>query len=137
VNFREATEEDFADIADKSITKGDKEFSDRENYSYVLEDDGKMICIGGFKIINSAMAWCWIDLSIDALDHKAVMLRTTKDWIASFAKEHKLRRLQAYVDVSFEEGINFIEHLGFERESIMKNAMPDGDAIMYRRLYNG
>jgi RimJ/RimL family protein N-acetyltransferase len=51
------------------------------------------------------------------------------------AKDKGIKRGQAYVDVNFPEAIRLVEHLGFERESIMKRFIGDGDAAMYARFF--
>jgi hypothetical protein len=134
MQIRETIDEDFAFVTDGSLTEGEKRYDERENYTYTMEHDGVIMCIGGFKMMNRSTAWCWLDISCEAEKHKLSMIRTIKGWIDAFAYEHKLKRIQAYVDAGYYEGLKFIEHLGFERESLMKDAMPNGDAIMYRRL---
>lgn len=44
----------------------------------------------------------------------------------------KRRRLTVYVDDSNHRSLNFVENLGFTRESVMERAHPNGDVIVYR-----
>lgn len=46
-----------------------------------------------------------------------------------------LRRVEAHVDVRFNQGIRWARMLGFEAESVMRSFTPDGgDAFMYVRI---
>lgn len=135
MKFRETTQEDLDFVANNSISRGvsGKPF-DSEDYCYTLEHEGNILGVGGFRLINSVTAWCWLDLTEHSKNHIIVGYRVIKEWIDVFVKEHELKRLQAYVRVGFEKGIRTAEHLGFEREFVMENFTPEGDAIMYRRL---
>ena len=82
--------------------------------------------------MNLTTAWCWVDM----LSHEDIRTsyRLIKEWIDDFAAAHELKRLQAYVECDFEEAIRLVKHLGFEKESIMKNFMNDKDAYMFVRI---
>lgn len=136
MKFREATQKDLDYAADTSVSRGvfGKQF-DSVDYCYVLEHEGNILCAGGFRLINSVTAWCWTDLTHHSKNHIIEVYRTMKEWIDIFVKEHELKRLQAYIRIDFEKGIRTVEHLGFEREFAMKDFTPEGDAIMYRRIF--
>jgi hypothetical protein len=135
MKFREAKQKDLDYVNDNSISRGvlDKQF-ESVDYCYVLEHEGNILGAGGFRLINSVTAWCWLDLTRHSQDHIIVCYRTIKEWIDIFVKEHELKRLQAYVRIGYDEGIRMVEHLGFKQEFVMKDFMPEGDAMMYRRL---
>lgn len=135
MKFREAKQEDLDYVAGNSISRGviGKQF-ESVDYCYTLEHDGHILGVGGFRLINSVTAWCWLDMTQDSKSHIIVCYRVIKEWIDVFVKEHELKRLQAYVRVGFDKGMRMAEHLGFEQEFTMKDFMPEGDAIMYRRL---
>jgi RimJ/RimL family protein N-acetyltransferase len=133
LEFREATKEDFDFVADHSVSRG-KVHPEYIDYVYTLEHDGKPLCIGGFKMVNYDTAWCWIDITDVAGNHTIAMYRVIRDWIDSFVKEKDLTRIQATVECDFEEAIRMVRHLGFRKESIMKNYVNDKDAFMYVRF---
>ena len=59
--------------------------------------------------------------------------RVIREGIDQFCKNQNIRRLQAYVECDFPQAIRMVQHLGFEKESIMKNFMGNNDAFMYVR----
>lgn len=133
MEFREARKEDLDFVANHSISRG-KPNADCIDYVYTLEHEGEPIAVGGFKLMNYDTAWCWINLTYISKSHIIIVYRVIKEWIDIFVKEHNLTRLQATVECDFEEAIRMIEHLGFERESIMKKYVEGRDAYMYVRL---
>jgi RimJ/RimL family protein N-acetyltransferase len=90
--------------------------------------------MGGFKLMNYDTAWCWIDITDVAGKHTFSMYRVIKEWISKFVKDHGLKRIQATVECDFEEAIRMVRHLGFKKESIMKNYVNGKDAFMYVRF---
>lgn len=135
MKFRETTQEDLDFVADNSISRGiQKRQPEQIDYCFTLEHEGGVLGIGGFRLINTTTAWAWLDMTHLAGSHIIVCYRVIKEWTDLFVKEHGIKRLQAYVEVDFEEAIRTVKHLGFEEESIMKNFMGDKDAFMYRRL---
>jgi len=135
MEFREATKEDFEFVANHSISHGISKYQPEcIDYAFTLEHDGVPLGIGGFRLINSATAWCWVDMADTSGKHIIIVYRVIKEWIEKFAEEHKLKRLQAYIKPDFPEAIRMVQHLGFERESNMEGFLPDGDAFMYKRI---
>ena len=131
MEFRETTEVDLAYMSESKSRGIQTKSPDRTDYVYTLEN-GKPIMIGGFRLVNLTTAWCWVDV----LSHEDIRVsyRLIKEWIDDFAQVHKLKRLQAYVECDFDEAIRMVKHLGFEKESIMKNFMGDKDAYMFARI---
>jgi len=135
MHFRETTQADLDYVANHSVSRGiQKHCPEQVDYCYTLEHEGKPLGIGGFRLINVTTAWCWVDLTDRAGSHIVVAYRTIKEWIDVFTKEHGIKRLQAYVECDFEEAIRMVKHLGFEKESIMKNFIGDKDSYMYVRI---
>jgi len=133
--FRETTLEDVEFAGNHSISRGiSKRQPEKIEYLYTLEHHEVPLGIGGFHLINLTTAWCWVDLMDTAGEHMIVAYRVIKEWIDIFAKEHNLKRLQAYVQMDFPEAIRMVQHLGFEKESIMKNFVGDKDALLYVRV---
>jgi len=133
MDFREVIKEDYDFMADHSISRG-KVMPAKIDYINTLEHEGNILCLGGFRIINKSTAWCWIDISDSAGGHTVSMYRVIRDWIDQFCEDHKLVRIQAYVECDFTEAIRLVQHLGFEKESIMKNFVENKDAFMYRKI---
>ena len=102
--------------------------------SVTLEDDGKIMAVGGVRLINLTTAWCWVNLTHDAVKNIISVYREITEWLDEITKEHNIKRLQAYVDVDFPEGIKLLEHLKFTKESVMDKFSGDKDAFMYKRI---
>jgi len=135
MNFRETTQADLDYMTDNSISRGmQKLCPEQVSYMYTLENEGVPLGHGGFRIINAYTAWCWLDMSHNAGGNIIYIYRLLRDKIKSFQEEHNLRRLQAYVECDFPEAIRMVEHLGFYKESTMKNFIGDKDAYMYAKV---
>ncbi len=135
MEFRETTTEDLVFVANHSVSRGlQKQQPEQIDYCYTLEHEGKVLGVGGFRLINLTTAWCWTDWSDLTEGHIITVYRIVKEWIDLFAKEHNLKRLQAYVECDFPEAERMVKHLGFKWESNMKNFMGDKDASMYVRI---
>jgi len=130
VKFREATKEDFDFVADHSVSRG-KMHPDVIDFVFTLEHEGFPLGIGGFKLMNYDIAWCWVDLTDLAGGHIRTCYRVIKEWIEGFMEEKQLTRLQATVECDFEEAIRMVKHLGFKKESIMKRYVDGKDAFMF------
>ena len=129
------TTEDFEYLKNHSASRGIfKDTPEVTEYSYSLEHEGKLLASGGFRLINTTTAWAWIDLSHHAGSHIQTLYTVVKRWIDEFVEDKGIKRLQAYLDPQFPEGIRLAQHLGFTRESNMKNFYGDRDAFLYVRV---
>lgn len=134
--FREMTQQDVEFMKDHSISRGIlKSQPEQTEFNYALEHEGKLLIIGGIRLINLTTAWCWVDLSTESGKHLIVIYRAIKEWILELVKEKGLKRLQCYIEPDFPEAVRMIQHLGFEKESIMEGFLPNGDALLYRRIF--
>jgi RimJ/RimL family protein N-acetyltransferase len=132
--FRETNQDDLVHMGDNSLSRGmQKQCPEQLSYLYTLEDKGNVLGVGGFRYINLHTAWCWVDLTQLAHDNLLVAFRTMRDAIDQFCAENDITRLQAYVECDFPEAMRLVEHLGFIKESTMKNFVGDKDAFMYAR----
>lgn len=138
MNFRKMTQPDVDFVKEHSISRGivGKQ-PESIDYGYTLEHEGKVLGIGGFRLINMTTAWAWTNWTHLAREHLVVAYRTVKEWLEIFAKEHNLKRLQAYVEVDFEEAIRMVTHLGFHKESTMLNFVGNQSAYLYVRFFDG
>ena len=136
MEFRKTTQEDLDFVANHSVSRRIlKRQPECIDYCFTLEHEGKPLGIGGFRLINLTTAWCWLDMTDRAGSHIIPAYRVVNEWMDIFVKEHGIKRLQAYVEMDFPEAICMIQHLGFEKESIMKNFIGDKDASLYARIF--
>ena len=135
MNFRAMTTEDYEYLKDHSASRGIfKNTPEVTEYSFSLEHKGELLASGGFRLINLSTAWCWLDMTHHAGSHIQTLYRVVKEWIEKFTEDKNIKRLQAYVDPDFPEGIRLVQHLGFERESNMELFYGDRDAYLYKRI---
>jgi RimJ/RimL family protein N-acetyltransferase len=136
MKLREMTTEDMEYMKDNSVSRGIlKHQPECLEFCYSLEHEGNLLCIGGIRLINTCTAWCWLDLSHHAGKEMRTVYRIIKEWILEIVKEKGIKRLQAYVELDFPEAIRMVQHLGFEKEGILKDFLPSGDASMYVRIF--
>lgn len=129
------TQSDFEYLKDNSISRGIfKNHPDRIEYNFSLEHEDKLLGSGGFHMINTTCAWCWLDMTHHAESHIQTAYRVIQDWIETFVADKGIKRLQAYIDPEFPEAIRLVQHLGFERESNMELFYGDRDAYLYKRI---
>ena len=131
MNFREATTEDLGYVAKHSISHGNKEYPDSVDFVYALEHEGNVLGIGGFKLLNPSTAWCWMDWTPLALEHKIAMYRTAKEYMEKFTKQLDIKLLLAAVREHFTEAVRTVTHLGFEKTIILPGFFGDEDAFLY------
>lgn len=134
---RETIQQDINYMADHSISRGVFKYQPKQTeFVYTLEHENKVLGVGGIRLINSTTGWCWIDISVEIKNHLQIFYRVVKEWMLELVEEKGIKRLQAYIEPDFEEAIRMAQHLGFEKESILENFLPDGrNALMYRRLF--
>lgn len=135
MNFREMTQSDIEFMKDNSISRGIFHKQPKVvEYCYALEHEGKLLGVGGFRLINLTTAWVWFDLTHYSGGHIIKVYRVLKEWLDIFVEQHGLKRVQAYIDPDFPEAIRTAKHLGFKFESVMENFIGDRDAWMYTRF---
>lgn len=133
--FREANQSDIDHLADHSVSMGCfGQMPERIDYVYTLEHEGEPLAVGGIKLLNTTTAWCWMDLTEEALKHRKRVYRTVKEWLDSLVEEKGLTRLMAAVRTDFQEAIRTVEHLGFYQEAVLTRFFDDKDAYLYARI---
>lgn len=136
MKLRESTQSDYEYMADHSVSRGIlKSQPQQTEFNYTLEHEGKLMGIGGIRLINLTTAWCWIDMTADAGTHIIVVYRTIKEWMENLVEEKGIKRLQAYIELDFVEAIRMIKHLGFHKESNLEKFIGDRDALLYKRIF--
>lgn len=101
------------------------------NLAWVGEHEGEIVAIAGLipQWENRALAWAYI--SKNAGPH----FRKIHKAVCRFLDQSDFRRIEATIDVGFDEGVRWIEMLGFEYEGYMKAYRPDGaDMLLYARV---
>ena len=136
MELREAVQSDIDYLADgNSISRNCfDEQPDQIDFVHTIEHKGKILVVGGLRLLNLSSAWCWMDLTEDALKHKKAVYRVIQEWLDVFPKQMGVTRLMTPVRTDFEEGIRTIEHLGFQRECVMKKFYDEKDAYLYAKL---
>lgn len=139
MEFRKATEEDLQFVIEHGLyPPTGKEQSEPIDFIYTLDHGDYILGVGGFRMITDTTAWAWIDLSEYVGRHLVPTIRVIAEYMEVFCKNHHIRRLQAWVDKEFKEGLRTARHLGFEEEYMMKDFLGKGkDAIMFVKYYEG
>jgi hypothetical protein len=123
-------------VAEHGIHKGVlKNQPDCIDYSYCLEHEGKVLVIGGMKLINSTCAIGWIALTVWAGDHIIEVFRCVKTWLSDMAQTIGLTCVMAFVEAGFEEGERTVEHLGFTLKCRIPNYKGEIPADLYIKTF--
>ena len=136
MNFREITPDDLAYMETHTrypeIYKGGV---GQVDYIYALEDDGRTLAIGGFRMITKETAWCWVDMSDAGVKNRFTLYRTICEWIEKFCDTMNIWRLEACVKQNYPEGMILVEHLGFEATGTKRNFFGKQNAVLYVKLF--
>jgi hypothetical protein len=147
MNFRQINPEDIEFVKVHGIHKGIPKIQpDHIDYKYCLEHDGKVMCIGGIKMINIHTAIGWFALTCYSGEHIIQVFRTWREFIEGFRGADGVwnqgicgvmgvRCLMAFVDVGFEEGERSVLHLGFEKQCRVRNFSGDTPADLWVRTF--
>ena len=96
-----------------------------------LEDDGELLAVVVYNLYSSAD----IAMHIAAVPGRRWM---TREFLRVAFRypfvQLKCRRVSGYVPASNADAQRFDEHLGFQREGLMRHALPDDDIIVYGML---
>ena len=102
-----------------------------QGLAWTAESEGRILAIAGVEPQweNRAIAFALISGSAGA------HFRAIHSAVARFLDSAPYRRIEATVDVGFEQGHRWIKMLGFEIEGYMKAYRPDGaDMLLYARV---
>lgn len=136
MEFGELTQADIDAVKDNSISRGIlHKQPETIDYNYALRHEGKVLAIGGIRLINETTAWGWLDVSKDAESHIITVYRVIKEWMEILVEQKSIKRLQAYVECDFPKAKRTIEHLGFVLESIMPRFVGEKSAYLYVRHF--
>ena len=133
--FRQAVQNDLEEVAKDSISRGPKENPVAVDFISALEHEGKVLAVGGIRMMNATTAWAWFNMSVHARAHIRSVYRVVSEWMDVLAKTHGIRRMMAAVEPDFPEAIRTVEHLGFQQESVMANFFGDKFGYLFVRFY--
>ena len=96
-----------------------------------LEEDGELLAVVVYNLYSSAD----IAMHIAAVPGRRWM---TREFLRVAFRypfvQLGCRRVSGYVPASNADAQRFDEHLGFQREGLMRHALPDDDIIVYGML---
>lgn len=138
MEFRELKQEDIEAVENDSISRGIlSKQPETIDYSFCLEHEGKILGIGGIRLINLTTCWCWLDLTHYLSEHIVTAYRVISEWMEILAKDKGIKRMQCYIEVDFPESVRMVKHLGFAQESIMPKFVGEKSAYLYVKYFDG
>jgi len=100
--------------------------------------DGKILACAGVRILWPGCGEAWSIFCDEIVSYKRDALVVTLNYFWRVIEDFKLRRVQAYVRADVPVAINFVEHLGFKREGLLRKFGLDGeDQYIYAVILEG
>lgn len=131
---------DHIDIINHKIPYEDLNILKAEVYPYETDeaktyiDDDRIIFACGIKLLRQGVGHCWVIPSIYVDKHKVSFVKEINHLLDTYSKKMKLHRIHTTIDEPF---VNWIEKLGFKRESILKHMRSDkSDEYMYVKFFD-
>ena len=97
-----------------------------------LEEDGKPIAAVVFNLFSG----CDIAMHVAAEGKRWMSREYLRTCFAYPFIQLGCRRVTAYVSSRNETAWQFVRHLGFQQEGLMREAVPDDDVMVYGMLKN-
>ena len=114
----------------KAETYTDYEFGD-EAKTYIADD--RIIFACGIKMIRKGIGHCWVIPSVYVDDYARSFYKEIKSLLETHVAKMGLHRVQTSITDPF---VNWIETLGFKKESVLKQITFDKkDEYMYTKFY--
>lgn len=99
--------------------------------SFTAIEGDQVIAIAGIAIQWEGRAIAWALISEDAGKHFLAIHRAVK----GFLDQADIRRIEAFVDSDFKQGMKWIEMLGFENEGLMRKfSIIGNDCYLFARV---
>lgn len=121
--------------ATEAVEEGEAEWLSRAGPAFsIRRPDGRMVAAIGLVHMWDGRAMAWALLGADIKD---VMLPLTRAVAAWLRYKCTYRRVEAFIDPTFPQGIRWADILGFNRETPqpMPKFYPNGNsAYMYARI---
>lgn len=106
-------------------------FDGDEALTYIKDD--RIIFCCGLKLLRRGVAHCWVVPSVYVDKYPKSFYKEIKNLLESYAKKMNIHRVQTSVT---DEFIKWIEAIGFERESTLKQITFDKkDEYLYTKFY--
>jgi hypothetical protein len=133
--LREIRQSDIDFLKNHSINRSSgMKIQQQIDVRIAIEENGICLAIGGLQTVNDTTAWCWLDMSDEAGKYIIIVYRIIKTWLDEMVVKMGIKRLQAYVEVDYEEGHRMVKHLGFNFEKTMPCFIGDKSADLYSRI---
>lgn len=102
--------------------------------SFTATIDGNPIACIGLIEHWPKRRYVWAYLAECAKAHNRALLRAIRIWL----RYHGTGRIETAIDPRFEASIRWAQHLGFEREGILRHWTPQGDDwLLFSRVDRG
>ncbi len=102
-------------------------------HTLIIEDE--IVACGGVVLLEWKRGEAWTLLSSLFYKYPKTVFRLVRDNLNRIIQEHDLRRVQALVKPDFITARNFMMHLGFQNEGLLKAFGPRGeDLLMFARI---
>lgn len=133
------------EILDRNVREQDTQLSSYPDWdehvrrwakhpAYTLIIDGQVVGCAGVVIFAKGRGEAWALLSSLFYRHKKTAYRAIREGLGKIIDERKLYRVQGLVKPDLEAAKNFIKHLGFQEEGLLRRYGLNGeDLIMFAR----
>lgn len=147
--IREALRSDIIDIVDRNRKDRLRPISPSVNEEAVINglmsgcswtlliDDQIICCFGGIPIGPWTME-VWTLVSSLFFRYPKTCFKAIKQTLDKEMKDRGKVRAQSLIDAKWEWGPRWMEHLGFQKEGVLRSFGPDkGDMVIYSKIYGG
>lgn len=120
-----------AHVKDDLLQPGVAESLANAGQSFTAIEGNQVIAIAGIAPQWEGRAIAWALISEDAGKHFLAIHRAVK----GFLNQCDIRRIEAFVDADFEQGMKWMEMLGFENEGLMRKfSIIGNDCYLFARV---
>tara|TARA_Y100000296_G_scaffold61607_1_gene71467 strand:+ start:3744 stop:4205 length:462 start_codon:yes stop_codon:yes gene_type:complete len=127
-------EEETFKLVDKDLDKLIK--ANQKGCAFTGFTEDSIIGSAGILPLWEGVGHAWVVFGADYRKHRIWIHRQVRNMFFKIAVGMKFRRVQANVQADFHEALRWIEALGFECESTLRQYGPDGkDHYMYTRFF--
>lgn len=140
------------DILERNVRENDVRLSRYPNWeetvqgwklngpAFTMIAGGVVVGCAGVVLMEGQKGEAWTLLSSLFYKYPKTAFKTIRDYLDKITRDHKLRRIQAFVDpvMGFKVCDNFLKHLGFKLETPegLESFGPTGQTLfLYGKLY--
>lgn len=100
----------------------------------IIDNEDILCIIGAIPLWGGVVEFSSV-FTVDVYNTRISLARYLKKVLDKFIESEEIHRIQATAKLDFVEAQNFLEFLGFEKESVLKMYGSDkSDYIMYRKV---